>query len=223
MGAPSFAMLWHDADRVLAGEDFKHRIGDQAEKPPKKRNFFKKFAELQLSMLQHNVALTASHPYASSPINWPFLISGISFWTSNPDQKQIYLIGNLIGWWTCVGALSLFSGITIATIIVRRRGIETLSECTYASRSCDLSLTQIRRLIFSRAQSAVELGRILLDLLGSALFPLLPHGSPALLTPLPAIPPGFCDDRRRDAELRPLGDCELPHFHPRTTDAVTAS
>ncbi|EMD38940.1 glycosyltransferase family 39 protein [Gelatoporia subvermispora B] len=110
------------------GDDFKDRVGDKPDTPPKKRNFFKKFAELQLSMLQHNVALTASHPYASNPINWPFLISGISFWTANADQKQIYLIGNLIGWWTCVGALSLYSGITLASIVVRRRGIETLPE-----------------------------------------------------------------------------------------------
>ncbi|KZT71964.1 glycosyltransferase family 39 protein [Daedalea quercina L-15889] len=92
-------------------------------KKPKSRNFFKKFAELQLLMLQHNAGLTASHPYASSPINWPFLLSGISFWTENDEQKQIYLIGNIIGWWTCVVAISTYVGIIGADLIARRRGV----------------------------------------------------------------------------------------------------
>src|SRR5438270_7515336 len=57
-------------------------------KAPKSMSFFRKFAELQLLMLQHNAGLTASHPYASSPINWPFVISGISFWTENDSKSK---------------------------------------------------------------------------------------------------------------------------------------
>ncbi|KAF7982557.1 hypothetical protein HWV62_27538 [Athelia sp. TMB] len=97
-------------------------------KPPTKMNFFRKFAELQLLMLQHNAGLTASHPYASSPINWPFLLSGISFWTDNEPQKQIYLIGNIVGWWTCVIALSVYVGIIGADLLARRRGIDPIPE-----------------------------------------------------------------------------------------------
>ncbi|THG93363.1 hypothetical protein EW026_g7853 [Hermanssonia centrifuga] len=82
-----------------------------------------KFGELQLLMLQHNAGLTASHPYASGPFNWPFLLSGISFWTENEGQKQIYLIGNLISWWTCVIGVSIFVGILGADLLARRRGI----------------------------------------------------------------------------------------------------
>ena len=89
---------------------------------------FKKFFELQILMLQHNAGLTASHPYASGPINWPFLISGISFWTQSEGQKQIYFIGNLVGWWTCVIGISLYTGIMLADIIARRRDIEPLTE-----------------------------------------------------------------------------------------------
>lgn len=85
-----------------AGEDFKNRTAVVGAKEPKSINFFKKFAELQLLMLQHNAGLTASHPYASNPINWPFLLAGISFWTENKDQKQIYMVGNIVGWWICV-------------------------------------------------------------------------------------------------------------------------
>ncbi|KAH7926032.1 glycosyltransferase family 39 protein [Leucogyrophana mollusca] len=97
-------------------------------KEPKKLNFFTKFGELQLLMLQHNAGLTASHPYASSPINWPFLLTGISFWTENDTQKQIYLIGNIVGWWTCVIALSIYVGIIGADLLARRRGVDPIPD-----------------------------------------------------------------------------------------------
>ncbi|GBE86447.1 O-mannosyltransferase [Sparassis latifolia] len=118
-------------DNIVAdetGEDLRQRTGDIPPKPPKKMNFFKKFAELQLLMLQHNAGLTASHPYASTPINWPFLLSGISFWTESNDQKQIYLIGNLIGWWMCVVSLSIYVGIVGGDLVMRRRGENPLSD-----------------------------------------------------------------------------------------------
>lgn len=91
-------------------------------------NFFVKFAELQLLMLQHNAGLTASHPYASGPINWPFLLNGISFWTENDSRQQIYLAGNPVGWWICVMALSVFVGITGADLMARRRNVKPIPE-----------------------------------------------------------------------------------------------
>jgi len=91
-------------------------------------NFFRKFGELQLLMLQHNAGLTASHPYASSPINWPFLLTGISFWTENDAKKQIYLIGNIIGWWTCAVGLSIYVGILGADLLARRRGMDPIPD-----------------------------------------------------------------------------------------------
>jgi len=104
---------------------------DVAPREPKPMNFIKKFVELQLLMIQHNAGLTASHPYASNPINWPFLLSGISFWTENESQKQIYLIGNLVGWWTCVVALSIYVGVLGADLLARRRGIEPIPNRMY--------------------------------------------------------------------------------------------
>lgn len=79
-------------------------------------------------MMQHNAGLTASHPYASGPINWPFLLSGISFWTEAEPQKQIYLIGNIVGWWACVVALSVFIGIMGADLLARRRGLDPVPD-----------------------------------------------------------------------------------------------
>jgi dolichyl-phosphate-mannose-protein mannosyltransferase len=116
------------SDFLAAGQDLTNRTGDQIIKEPKSMGFLAKFVELQLAMLQHNAGLTASHPYASGPINWPFLLSGISFWTENDTQKQIYLIGNLVGWWTCVVALSVFVGIIGADLLARRRGIEPIPD-----------------------------------------------------------------------------------------------
>ncbi|PCH44324.1 glycosyltransferase family 39 protein [Wolfiporia cocos MD-104 SS10] len=121
--------IWFVDDIVdeETGEDVKNRTNASPQEP-KKMNFFKKFAELQLLMLQHNAGLTASHPYASGPINWPFLISGISFWTEGNEQKQIYLIGNLIGWWTCVIALSTYVGIVLSDLVARRRAIDAFPD-----------------------------------------------------------------------------------------------
>ncbi|KAJ8472749.1 hypothetical protein ONZ51_g8305 [Trametes cubensis] len=110
------------------GEDAKERTVDVPAKEPKSLNFFKKFFELQILMLQHNAGLTASHPYASGPINWPFLISGISFWTQSEGQKQIYFIGNIVGWWACVIGISLYTGIMLADLVARRRDVEPLTE-----------------------------------------------------------------------------------------------
>lgn len=80
-------------------------------------------------MLSHNAGLTDSHPYASGPINWPFLLSGISFWTGKSENKeQVYLIGNPISWWLCVMALSIFIGILGADQLAKRRGLSPILE-----------------------------------------------------------------------------------------------
>ncbi|KAJ7890523.1 glycosyltransferase family 39 protein [Mycena olivaceomarginata] len=102
---------WFMEDVIdTAGEDFKNRTMAEP-KQPKHMNFFKKFGELQLS-----------------PINWPFLLSGISFWTENESQKQIYLIGNVVGWWTCIVALSIYVGILGADMLARRRGLDPIPD-----------------------------------------------------------------------------------------------
>jgi len=87
------------------------------------RSFLKKYFEVQVLMFQHNADLTESHPYASSPINWPFLLAGVSFWTSSPELKrQVYMIGNPAGWWFCVMSLSVIAGVYGADQFARRRG-----------------------------------------------------------------------------------------------------
>ncbi|CDH58914.1 glycosyltransferase family 39 protein [Lichtheimia corymbifera JMRC:FSU:9682] len=90
--------------------------------------FLRKFIELQLRMFKHNSGLTKPHPYQSTPISWPFLIRGISYWSKSSTREQIYMTGNLFGWWLSVGAVAVYAGVALADTLARRRGIEPIDE-----------------------------------------------------------------------------------------------
>jgi dolichyl-phosphate-mannose-protein mannosyltransferase len=89
-------------------------------------SFLRKYIELQRAMFYHNNALTSSHPYASQPISWPFLLRGVSFWTHNETRQQIYFLGNPIGWWLASSLLAVFVGIIGADQLALRRGMDAL-------------------------------------------------------------------------------------------------
>lgn len=196
------------------GDDPLERTGNQPPKQPRKMNFFKKFAELQMLMLQHNAGLTASHPYASSPINWPFLLSGISFWTQNEGQKQIYMIGNLVGWWACVVALSVYVGILGADLLGRRRDLNPIGD---GAPFIDCSSLVITDIAHRGTQPDVELSRLLPARLGRTLLPVLLDEPPAVHPPLPTIARCVRPRCRCRAQLHPVRDDQLPDFNPRTT------
>jgi len=103
-------------------DDYAERIKPLPPRKVTKMNFFKKFFELQLQMLQQNAHLTQSHPYASTPLNWPFSLTGISFWTENDTLRQIYMVGNVASWWTAILSVSVLVGILAADTLARRRG-----------------------------------------------------------------------------------------------------
>ncbi|RUS30488.1 glycosyltransferase family 39 protein [Jimgerdemannia flammicorona] len=103
-------------------------INASKQKPLRKIPFILKFFELQRLMISHNSGLTKPHPYQSTPINWPFMVRGISFWTQNDSRRQIYLIGNAFGWWTAVGSMAVLVGVMIADTLARRRGYEPIEE-----------------------------------------------------------------------------------------------
>jgi len=90
--------------------------------------FLKKYLELQRAMFFHNNALTSSHPYASFPISWPFLLRGVSFWTDNDTREQIYFIGNPIGWWISSSIIAVFAGVIAADQLAMRRGLDALDD-----------------------------------------------------------------------------------------------
>jgi len=99
-------------------------------KQPKQLPFFTKYLELQRLMFHHNNALTSSHPYASFPLQWPFLLRGVSFWTNEESRQQIYFLGNPIGWWFASSILAVFAGIIFADQLSVRRGIDALDRRT---------------------------------------------------------------------------------------------
>ena len=135
-------------------------------------------------MLQHNAGLTASHPYASDPINWPFDLTGISFWTENDLKMQVYAIGNVAGWWICVLGLSVFVGVIGADQLARRRGIEPIEDREYSSFLA--SAFTVWSSFRTSPRENEELTRVLL-LLRLSLLPPRPFLSPSLL-PLPRPP-----------------------------------
>ncbi|KAF9253151.1 CAZyme family GT39 [Penicillium roqueforti] len=90
--------------------------------------FLRKYFELQGAMFHHNNALTSSHPYATEPFQWPFLLRGVSFWTKNDTREQIYFLGNPIGWWIASSILAVFAGIVGADQLSLRRGVDALEE-----------------------------------------------------------------------------------------------
>ncbi|KAI7663462.1 protein O-mannosyl-transferase 1, partial [Hortaea werneckii] len=100
------------------------------ERKVKSMPFLKKYLELQRAMFFHNNALTSSHPYASFPIQWPFLLRGVSFWTENDTRQQIYFLGNPVGWWFASAILAVFAGILLADQVSVRRGVDALDSRT---------------------------------------------------------------------------------------------
>lgn len=98
------------------------------ERKVKQLPFLRKYLELQRAMFFHNNALTSSHPYASEPFQWPFLLRGVSFWTKNDTREQIYFLGNPIGWWIASCLLAVFCGIVGADQLSLRRGVDALEE-----------------------------------------------------------------------------------------------
>lgn len=100
---------------------------EYVKKEPKTMNFFAKYLELQGTMFRQNNALTSEHPYASEPLSWPFLLRGVSFWTNNKAQTQIYFIGNYVGWWFCIVMMGSYAGIVLIDQLTRRRGVTLIN------------------------------------------------------------------------------------------------
>ena len=90
--------------------------------------FLKKYFELQRAMFYHNSQLTSSHPYSSMPVQWPFLLRGVSFWTENDTKRQIYFMGNPLSWWFASSILGVVAGIFFADQLSIRRGVDALDK-----------------------------------------------------------------------------------------------
>ncbi|KAJ3551891.1 hypothetical protein NPX13_g11248 [Xylaria arbuscula] len=125
--APS-SNVWLVEDVPSVPEDSPRRA--KVERKVKSLPFFRKWFELQRSMFWHNSQLTSSHPYASQPFQWPFLLRGVSFWTQNDTRQQIYFLGNPLGWWIASSLIAVYAGIIGADQVSLRRGIDALDHRT---------------------------------------------------------------------------------------------
>ncbi|KAI9351121.1 Dolichyl-phosphate-mannose-protein mannosyltransferase-domain-containing protein [Zopfochytrium polystomum] len=91
-------------------------------KEERRLTFLQKFIELQAAMISHNAGLTKPHPYSSTPITWPFVVRGISFWETKDGLRQIYLLGNPIVWWASIVGVLMFCTMWVLDRIFLRRG-----------------------------------------------------------------------------------------------------
>ncbi|KAL1894128.1 Dolichyl-phosphate-mannose--protein mannosyltransferase 4 [Ceratocystis pirilliformis] len=125
--APS-SNVWYIEDAPSVTADSERRAKE--ERKVKHMPFLKKWLELQSSMFYHNNKLTSSHPYASQPYQWPFLLRGVSFWTHNDTRQQIYFVGNTVGWWLASSLMAVYAGIVLADQLSLRRGLDVLDHRT---------------------------------------------------------------------------------------------
>ncbi|KAI1322885.1 glycosyltransferase family 39 protein [Xylariaceae sp. FL0255] len=120
--------VWIVDEVPSVSQDSPRRVKD--ERKVKSLPFLTKWFELQRSMFWHNNQLTSSHPYASQPYQWPFLLRGVSFWTQNDTREQIYFLGNPIGWWLASSLIAVYAGIIGADQVSLRRGVDALDHRT---------------------------------------------------------------------------------------------
>lgn len=140
--APS-SNIWLVEDiSTLAADDARR---NKPQRQVKTLPFLSKWFELQRAMFYHNNKLTSSHPYASQPYQWPFLLRGVSFWTQNDTRQQIYFVGNPIGWWLASSLLAVYAGIILADQISLRRGIDALDHREFALSLRDMGTFKLIR------------------------------------------------------------------------------
>jgi len=101
-------------------------LGESAEKVNYRNpGFFGKFWELQKVMWHTNAGLVESHAWDSRPPSWPILRRGINFW--GKDNRQIYLIGNPIIWWSSTLAVAIFAIFKGLAVLRWQRGFKDYS------------------------------------------------------------------------------------------------
>ncbi|KAI8985200.1 glycosyltransferase family 39 protein [Pilobolus umbonatus] len=90
--------------------------------------FLEKFLEYQKLMIHHNNHLTAEHPFASRPLAWILMTRGISYWADQGKMNQIYMTGNIAGWWLSLVSLIVFSVVCLVDAAYRKRGSFLLNQ-----------------------------------------------------------------------------------------------
>ena len=105
-------------------------LGEDAEKVNYRRpGFFGKFWELHKVMWRTNAGLVESHAWDSRPASWPILRRGINFW--GKDNRQIYLIGNPIVWWSSTATILFYVAVKGFAVLRWQRGFQDYKITTF--------------------------------------------------------------------------------------------
>ncbi|KAJ8110928.1 hypothetical protein ONZ43_g5744 [Nemania bipapillata] len=91
--------------------------------------FLGKFWELQKVMWKTNAGLVESHAWDSRPESWPILRRGINFWGKN--NRQIYLIGNPVIWWSSTLAVVVYIIVKGIAVLRWQRSLNDYSNTTF--------------------------------------------------------------------------------------------
>lgn len=111
------------------------QLGEDAERVNYRNpGFFGKFWELNKVMWRTNAGLVESHAWDSRPSSWPILKRGINFW--GKDNRQVYLIGNPVIWWSSTAAVAVYLAFKAFAVLRWQRGYN------------DYSVTNFRRFDF---------------------------------------------------------------------------
>lgn len=106
------------------------QLKDDAEKVNYRNpGFFGKFWELQRVMWTTNAGLVESHAWDSRPPSWPVLRRGINFW--GKDNRQIYLIGNPLIWWSSTAAIALYVAFKGLAVLRWQRGFNDYGQVNF--------------------------------------------------------------------------------------------
>lgn len=106
------------------------QLGAEAEKVNyRKPGFLAKFWELQKVMWRTNAGLVESHAWDSRPPSWPILRRGINFW--GRENRQVYLLGNPIIWWSTTAIIGLYAVFKGLAILRWQRGYQDYSVVTF--------------------------------------------------------------------------------------------
>ncbi|XP_023244877.1 protein O-mannosyltransferase 1 [Copidosoma floridanum] len=126
--------VWNvEEHRYTKNEDQKQREREllNAEMIPLKATtltFWEKFLELQAKMLFSGHEVQNTHMYSSSPLEWPTMTRGIAYWVSTKSNAQVYLLGNIIVWYTGTLAVLFYFGALVFYLARRRRMCHDICE-----------------------------------------------------------------------------------------------
>ncbi|XP_016959180.2 protein O-mannosyltransferase 1 [Drosophila biarmipes] len=125
--------IWNvEEHRYTQTEDHRERERQMltAEMIPTKRtrlSFWAKLLELQSKMLFQAKSLP-SHMYSSMPHEWPLMDKGIAYWLDSESSAQIYLLGNVLLWYTATAGIGVYAALLAFYAARRQRLCFDISE-----------------------------------------------------------------------------------------------